>query len=179
MFVYTYIYIVFFQPYEQMRFWVISSMNIKSWNAAHCNTLQHTATQCTILTRTVDAGWMHSGTSKSTRCSTLHRTATHRNTLQHTADAGWNHLETSKSTPLQHTATHCNKHRITLQMLGEFICEIQNECTATHCNTLQHTATHCRCWADSFGNIKPSAHCNTLQHTATHCNTLQMLGGFI
>ena len=61
----------------------------------------------------------------------------------------------------QHTATYCN----TLQYTATHCNTLQH--TAAHCNTLQHTATHCN-------TIQHTAtHYNTLQHTAAHCNTLQ------
>ena len=84
-------------------------------SAAHCNTLQHTATHHDTL--------QHAATRRNTlqhtatHCNTLQDTAIHYNTPQYTAT----HCST-----LQHTATHCNA--------------LQH--TATHCNTLQRTATH-------------------------------------
>jgi len=50
---------------------------------------------------------------------------------------------------MQHTATHCNTHCITLQHVLHR--------TTTLCSTVQHSATLC----------------NTLQHSAAHCNSLQ------
>jgi len=67
----------------------------------HCNTLQHTATQCnTDIIQACCFQW----------CNTLQHTATHCNTLQrrrHLCMLPW---------MLQHTATHCNalQHTATL-----------------------------------------------------------------
>jgi len=83
-------------------------------NTLHCNTLQHTATQCNKL-NTAQQTW--SGVEKErmllgfvTEHPTSNYTATHCNTLQHTA---------THCNILQHAATHCN----TLHH------------TAPHCNT--------------------------------------------
>ena len=65
------------------------------------NTLQHTATHCTILHHT------------ATHCNTLQHTATHCSTLQHTA-AHCSTLQHRRNT-LQHTAAHTAAHCNTLQ----------------------------------------------------------------
>jgi len=128
---------------------------LRSWHAAthcntlaaHCSTLQHTATHCNTLQHT------------ATHCNTLQPcavlpapdglrsccTATHCNTLQHTAT----HCNT-----LPHTATHCNTVPCCLHLPGSGRGILQH--TATHCTTLHHIA----------------AHFSTLQHTAAHCSTL-------
>jgi len=119
--------------------------------AAHCYSLQHTATQCNTCT-TLQLNAAH--------CITLHGIAlphryTHCNTLQHFATYcnALRLVATYRSTP-QRIARHCRSlqhsqrvatHYNTLQII------------ATYCNTLQHTA----------------ARCNALQYTAAHCNSLQ------
>jgi len=92
------------------------------------NTLQHTATHCTLSV------FISLGTSPALQHATAHC-----NTLQHTA---------TRCNTLQHAATHCN----TLQALGfhffgYFACNAARystlQHTAIHCNTLQHAATRC------------------------------------
>jgi len=51
--------------------------------AAHCNTLQRTATHCNTLQHTATSH-LFEATSASVSCKTLVRTATHCNKLQHT-----------------------------------------------------------------------------------------------
>jgi len=75
------------------------------------------------------------------------------------------HRWESRRSPLQHTATNCNR--------------LQH--SAAHCSTLQQTIclaslahTHRRCQCTSSASSRRSSiltatHCNTLQHSATHC----------
>ena len=103
--------------------------------AAHCNTWQHTITH---WVETSDDSSCLTIRQSCTRCqaarNTLQHIATHCNTLQQAQQTtnhakGWNYLyyTTYRSNPglsVQHTASHYNKRRNTLQH------------TATHCNTL-------------------------------------------
>jgi len=73
--------------------------------------LQHTATRCNMLQRTVAIGG--GSVSCSSSPATLKRTATHSNTLQHTAANGGRSMSRSPSPvildlTLQHTATYYN-----------------------------------------------------------------------
>jgi len=98
--------------------------------AAHCNTLQHTATarscrafQCA----TVRCRCYH---QRPRDCNTLQHTA---NTPHHTLRAIMKALETSTHcNTLQHTAAHCN----TLHHTPHAIINALE--TSTYCNTLQH-----------------------------------------
>ena len=115
------------------------------------NTLQHTATHCTILQNTIP----HCNTLQYTAryCITLKQTATHCNTLQHTAPHCTTlHNTAPHCTTLQHTAPHCN----TLQHTTTYYNILQH--AATQCNTLQHTATHAvNC---KIGVVLNTAHIN-------------------
>jgi len=131
----------------------------------YCNTLQHTATQCsTLLRHTASQScisilnwctWLIRRMPPATHCNALHwntlqHTATHCNTLQDTA--------THCNTLLQHTAsrwdteTYCNIRYMRLTRSHS------THSSATHCHTLQHAATYCNA-------------CNIMQHTATCCTT--------
>ena len=116
--------------------------------ATHCDTLQHTATTCSLcLFLCVYHCFCVASTCRFETGAEQLSSARHCNTLQHAAT----HCNT-----LQHTATHCN----TLQHI------------ATHCNTLQHTATHCNILHSNAHTIHP-IRSNTLQHAAAHCNTIR------
>ena len=80
--------------------------------AAHCSSLQHTASQNFCITLKHTAKRWNILQHTETHCNTLQHTATHCNTPDHLARAS-----TSKLThynTLQHTATHCNT-KATLQ----------------------------------------------------------------
>ena len=126
---YIYFFILFSQPSSGQR---------------HCNTLQRTATQCSMLQYSVTYQANHLwDTVAATHCKTLQGTATHCNALQRTAT----HCNT-----LQRSSTHC----YTLQRI------------APRCNTLQHTAIY---QANHVKGTVTATQGITLQHAATHyCN---------
>jgi len=101
--------------------------------ATHCNTLQHTATHCSVPSRALGGALCVEGQTlwdrfMATHCNRLQYTSIHCNTLQSEGTCERAHCvlrDKRCGTGSWHlTATHCN----TLQH------------TATHCNTLQHTA---------------------------------------
>jgi len=118
--------------------------------AIHCNTLQHTATQCN-------------------HCNTLHQT------LPSPGEAPWGKGHTVQYTPqycntLQHTAIHCNtlKHTATHCNTLHRILESQIEAPRKR----PHAATHCNRIATHWNTMHHNAsHCNTMQYTTIHCNT--------
>ena len=127
------------------------SQVIESWArvvctvmVTHCNTMQHTATQCSTKQQTSRRDM---GSLSSEMCITLS------NTLQHTAT----HCNT-----LQHSATLCNtlQHSATLYICG-------------HPNTpLPHAESHvtqCRCSVLQCVAVC----CSVLQSVAECCNVLQ------
>ena len=118
-----------------------ATLQLTEITAAHCNTLQHTATHDTL-------SYIHYDDT-----ATLQHTATHYSTLQHTAT----HCNT-----LQHTATHCN----TLQHTVTHYRTLQH--TATHCNTLHHIHTLHLTVAYSSGTDPPSCITNTSQTLHKH-----------
>jgi len=126
--------------------------------AAHCNTLQHTATPVNVAHYLAPTFQMFS--------SLLQHAATQNNTLQHlwTEPSVWRqHCRCPHRccNTLQKNATHCNS----LQHTAMHCNALQQQHTATHCNTLQQTTTHCNTLQHT------ATHCNILQHTATHCST--------
>jgi len=133
--------------------------------AAHCNTLQHTATHhIGVGQPSIDGDLVQDARFDAARpltfsispplpkglyldvCSGLIR-----GKALHTSNVSAWFTVSMRCNALQRTATHYNA----LQR------------TATHCNTLQRTATHCSALQ------RTAAHCNALQRTATHCNALQ------
>ena len=137
--------------------------------AAHCSTLQYTATlyiaapYCNNLHRRLRQGQEQTHWLKHTarHCKTLQHTATHCDTLQHTA-THYNTLQhaVAYGDTLQHTATYCD----TLRHTAKHFSTLRH--TATRCDILRHTATYCKTLQHT------ATHRNTLQHTATHCSTL-------
>ena len=159
---------------------IVSRCDILS--AAHCNTLQRTATHCN---------------------NTLQQNATHYNNAlqQHTAThcnyAGC-HVASRYDIMSYRDIPHgCSVLQLVvavccsvLQWFRHDVISCHIVCTATHCNTLQHTTIHLHL-SSGAKNIfmggkcgqpnclhcntlhRTATHCNTLQYTATHCNTLQ------
>jgi len=111
--------------------------------AAHCITLQHTATHCNVLQHT------------ATHCNTLQHAATHCDTLL---------LPFHVTKHQMHIEyTHTQSHMYTYCALGSHSCVcITLQLTATHCNTLQHTATHCNTLQHT------ATHCSSLQHAVLY-----------
>jgi len=155
-------------PLSLSRLLILLRCNTRQHTAPHYDTLQQTATHCSILQYAAT----HCNTMLNPlylshllillRCNTLQHATTHCNILQHTAT----HCNTLQQTAihwsiLQHTATLC-------QIFSP--CRVCWYCSgATRCNTLQHSATH-------WNTLQHTAtHCNKLQHTAPHCTTLSNL----
>jgi len=84
-------------------------------DAAHCSTLQHTATLYSTHSYPLQHSAVHFNTHRQI-CSTLQHTAARCNTLQHTVASGM------------------EVHQILVEAMIRF---------ATRYNALQHTATHC------------------------------------
>jgi len=153
--------------------------------AAHCNTLQHSATLC----NTENYAWL--AAAGMPRCNTWHNrpqqtrqhTATHCNTLQHTLQYTLQHTQQHTAalcSTLQHTAkqrlthglwqrgchsaihysTHCNTH-------CNMLC---NTLYNTPCNTLQHTNVRMPCGSSDTTMQYPATHIATLQLTVHYCN---------
>ena len=134
-------------------------------NAAHCSTLQNTATR-TLTSRA----------SPPIRNSQHYNAATHRNTLQHTPP---------QRQTLQHTLTSRACPPL-IKTIDHSRSISRNPDTATYCNTLQHNTKYCNTHTDQpheptlNKNNRPlvihltqSRHCNTPHHTATQYKTLQ------
>jgi len=117
-----------------------------------CNTLQHTATQCSMLQRTIDMA-----RDPATHCHALQHTATHCNTLQHTAiyctyclrPCNTLHHTTPHSNTLRHTATpaalyrNCSRlclHAYSLQAHKRAYKHAGKTCV--YARTPNHTHTH-------------------------------------
>ena len=101
---------------------------------AHCNTFQHTSTQCTKVHHT------------SPNCHTLHHTATHYTTLQHTAT----HCNT-----LHHTASHSNTSTLRAKS-----CIIAGTATSSEYSSLEVGAYRMVCPGNPSKNTKsPSCQC--------------------
>ena len=131
--------------------WCFSAVRNLLWllvtrycNITHCNTLQHTATQCNTGDSVMQHNSMHAACM---HYNTLQHTSTHDNMLQQAAT----HFSTLKHiasccNKLQHTATHRGYMRWCFRALRNLLwLLVTRYCNTTLCNTLQHarTATHC------------------------------------
>jgi len=125
-------------------------------NASHCNTLQQSATLCTL-------------------CNTLQHSATLCNTLQHSATL-CNTLQQAASR-LQQAASRLHNIRLNWLEFNQKICS-SSFFSEARCNILRQAATGCNRVhereASSELEANPcAAHGDTPHHTATHCNALK------
>jgi len=129
--------------------------NILQHAAAHCSTLQHTATRRRAVEQRHNQGDAGKGARDTLQHTLLQRTATRCDTLQ---DFG-----RPSNTDIIKAKVHNTVQRTLPQR------------TATHCRTLQHTATHCYTLQlvdrpskiDTINTIQAKVR-NTLQHIVTH-----------
>ena len=142
--------------------------------ATHCNTLQHTAPNCTLRARNMSP---RRHTCVALHCNTLQRSATHYTAL-HFARKKYG---TNDATQMWRCiATHCNtlhfarKKYVTVM---PHVCGIALQHIPTQCNTLHFarrkyfTMTPHVCGIALQRRQHIATHCNTLQHIATHGNT--------
>ena len=145
--------------------------------AAHCNTLQHTATHVygTAIFHIDQECNLHA--VHRHRCDGLPaRVYVYIESMSHVTSISIILCEWMCSHVLQCDAVHCSVLQYVAVCFSVLQCitftsimhtikrDSTLQHTAAHCNTLQHTAAHCSPLQHTEG------HCSTLQHTATHVN---------
>jgi len=146
-------------------------------NAAHCNTLQHTAAHCNACNTLQHTSpycnkFCMRHVASVMQVPVLVATTICNNTMQRTTI----HCNTCNTcNTLHHTSTDCNTpQRTATRRTDTWYMSCRSHCSltplpaTTHCSTLQHmqhTASH----------VNTCTHCNTLQHTATHLIALQQV----